>query len=88
MGRMPESNRGDDVEKILHEERSLEDRKQAVIADLLKQREAAIAAFDEKLARLGYHANSSKARRSHHKKGAGQAAPPTPAAKAADKPKA
>jgi len=26
--------------------------------DLLEQREAAMAAFDEKLAKLGYHANS------------------------------
>jgi len=28
------------------------------------------AVFDEKLAKLGYHANSGKSRRSHHKKGA------------------
>jgi hypothetical protein len=85
---VPEENRRvDDVEKILHDEKSLEDRKQAVIADLLKQREAAIAAFDEKLAKLGYHANSGKAKRSHHKRGATAAAPAAPA-KAADKPKA
>ena len=32
-----ESRKPDDVEKILHDEKSLEDRKQAVIADLLKQ---------------------------------------------------
>jgi hypothetical protein len=63
----------------------LEDRKQALIDDLLKQREAAIAAFDEKLAKLGYHAISSKSRRSHHKK----AAPPSDTApKPAAKPKA
>jgi hypothetical protein len=30
----------------------LEDRKQALIGDLLKQREAAIAGFDEKLDKL------------------------------------
>jgi hypothetical protein len=82
-----ESRKPDDVEKILHEEKSLEDRKQAVIADLLKQREAAIAAFDEKLAKLGYHANSGKTKRSHHKRGAAGAAPAAPP-KAADKPKA
>lgn len=84
---MADEKRTDDVEKILHDEKSLEDRKQAVIADLLKQREAAIAAFDEKLAKLGYHANSSKTRRSHHRKGGTTPAPAAPA-KAADKPKA
>jgi hypothetical protein len=87
---MADEKKADDVEKILHDEKSLEDRKQALIADLLKQREAAIAAFDEKLEKLGYHANSGKPRRSHHRKEKGGAAPapaPTPA-KAADKPKA
>jgi hypothetical protein len=84
---MPDEKKTDDVEKILHEEKSLEDRKQAVIADLLRQREAAIAAFDEKLAKLGYHATSGKTKRSHHKRGAGGPAPAAPA-KAADKPKA
>lgn len=56
---MPEDNRIDDVEKLLSDEKSLEDRKQALIADLLKQKEAAIKEFDEKLAKLGYEANSS-----------------------------
>ncbi len=60
----------------------MEDRKQALIAELLKQKEAAIAAFDEKLGTLGYHGNSSGRKRSHHKKSA--TAPP----KAATKPKA
>src|ERR1051325_5619241 len=42
---------------------------QVLIADLLKQKEAAIKSFDEKLAKLGYHGNSSgKSKRSHHKK--------------------
>jgi hypothetical protein len=40
----------------------------AVIADLLRQREAAIKAFDEKLAKLGYHGNSGKQKRSHQSK--------------------
>jgi hypothetical protein len=71
---MAEEKRSDDVEKFLSEQKVLEDRKQALIDDLLKQREAAIAAFDEKLAKLGYHANSGKGRRSHHKKGAATAA--------------
>jgi hypothetical protein len=65
---MPEESRIDDVEKFLSEEKSMEDRKQTLIADLLKQREVAIKSFDEKLAKLGYHANSSKTQRSHHKK--------------------
>jgi len=83
---MAEDKKADDVEKILHDEKSLEDRKQAVIADLLKQREAAIAAFDEKLAKLGYHANSGKPRRSHHRKSITPATPAAPPAKA-EKPK-
>ena len=64
---MPEDSRIDDVEKFLTEQKSLENRKQALIADLLEQREAAMAAFDEKLAKLGYKGNSGKPRRSHHK---------------------
>jgi len=71
---MPEQPRTDDVEKLLSEEKAVEDRKQALIADLLKQREAAIAAFDEKLAKLGYQANSAKRKRSHHKKTGGTVA--------------
>jgi hypothetical protein len=82
---MPEEKKTDDVEKLLAEQRAFEDRKQALIDGILKEREAAMAAFDEKLAKLGYRANSSKSKRSHHKKG-------TPAAdvppKAAPKPKA
>lgn len=79
-----ESRKTDDVEKILHEEKSLEDRKQVVIADLLKQREAAIEDFDAKLAKLGYHANAGKTKRNHHKKVAAAPAAPTKT----DKPKA
>ena len=68
---MPEDKRTDDVEKFLNEQKLLEDRKQALIDDLLTQRQAAIAAFDEKLSKLGYHANSSgRAKRNHHKKAA------------------
>jgi len=40
---------------LLSEQQLLEDRKQALIDDLLKQREAAMATF-EQLAKLGYHA--------------------------------
>jgi hypothetical protein len=78
---MPEEGRKDDVDKLLTEQKALEDRKQALIDDLLKQREAALAAFDEKLAKLGYHANSGKGKRSHHKKSAASDTAPKPAAR-------
>ena len=64
---MPDESRSTDVDKILADEKAVEGRKQALIADLLKQKEAAIKDFDEKLAKLGYHANS-KVKRSHHRK--------------------
>jgi hypothetical protein len=65
---MPEE-KTDSVEKLLSEEKAIEDRKQALIAELLKQKEGAMKEFDEKLAKLGYQANSSgKHKRSHHSK--------------------
>lgn len=67
---MPEENKTDDVAKFLAEQKAFEDRKQGLIDELLTQREAAMATFDEKLAKLGYHANSGKSRKSHHKKAA------------------
>jgi hypothetical protein len=79
---MPEESRTDAVEKFLTEQKSMEDRKQALIDDLLHQREAAIKVFDEKLEKLGYRANSGKGRRSHHKKSV------APAAEAGTKPAA
>jgi hypothetical protein len=79
---MPEESRSTDVDKLLADEKAVEDRKQALIADLLKQKEAAIADFDAKLAKLGYQSNSGKSKRSHHKKAA-----PSRAATAKDKPK-
>jgi len=84
IGAMPEEKKGDDVEKLLSEEKALDDRKQSLIQDLLKQREAAIAGFDERLAKLGYHGNSGKGRRSHHRK----TVPADAATKPATKPKA
>jgi uncharacterized membrane protein YGL010W len=56
------------VDTLLSEQQVLEDRKQALIDDLLKQREAAMATFDEQLAKLGYQANSVKPRSSHHER--------------------
>ena len=35
---MPEDKRSDDVEKFLSEQKAFEDRKQALIDDLLRQR--------------------------------------------------
>ncbi len=59
---MPEESRAEDVEKVLAEEKAVEDRKKRVVADLLKQREAAIKDFDEKLAKLGYHPDGKSKR--------------------------
>lgn len=58
----------DDVEKFLSESQQLETRRQDLIKDVLRQKEAAIKAFDEKLARLGYRDGAGK--RSHHKRAA------------------
>lgn len=74
MASMPDETRTDDVEKVLAEEKAIEERKKTLIAALLKQREAAIKDFDEKLAKLGYEASDGKPRRSHHKKAAPPAA--------------
>jgi hypothetical protein len=79
---VPDEKPSDAVEKLLKEQQSLDDREQALIADLLKQRESALKDFDEKLEKLGYLENSSgRPRRSHHKKGA------VPTGEAAAKPK-
>ena len=58
---MPE----DDVEKFLTEKKTFEGKRQDLIKEVLRQKEAAIKAFDEKLAKLGYDADHAK--RSHHK---------------------
>ena len=80
---MAEEKRADDVEKLLSEQKTLDDRKQSLIDDLLQQKAEAIKVFDEKLAKLGYRANSSgKTRKSHHKQASPAAdAPAKPAAK-------
>jgi hypothetical protein len=59
----------DDVDKFLAEEQQLESCREDLIKEVLKQREAANKAFDEKLARLGYNEDHAP-RRSHHKKSA------------------
>lgn len=65
---MPEDSHTDDVEKFLSEQKMLENRKQALIAELLKQKEAAIRSFDDQLAKLGYVPNAERPKRSHHRK--------------------
>jgi hypothetical protein len=59
---MPE----DDVEKFLTEKKAFESKRQELIKEVLRQKEAAIKAFDEKLAKLGYD-GANAPRRSHHK---------------------
>lgn len=65
---MTEESKADDVEKLLAEEKAVEERKKRLITDLLKQREAAIKDYDDRLAKLGYHSPTGKAKRNHHKK--------------------
>ena len=56
----------DEVEKFLTEQKTLETHRQELIKELLREKEAAIKAFDEKLAKLGYN-GARPAKRSHHK---------------------
>ena len=46
---MPEEKRSDAVEKFLADRKAFEDRKQALIDDLLRQKAESMKAFDEKL---------------------------------------
>jgi hypothetical protein len=71
---MPEEKPADAIEKFLLEQKAVEDRKQALIEDLLQQRAEAIKAFDEKLAKLGHNSPAGKHRKSHHKPAAPDAA--------------
>ena len=59
---MPE----DDIEKFIAEQKTLEAHRQGLIKELLRQKEAAIKAFDDKLAKLGYDGEHAS-KRSHHK---------------------
>jgi hypothetical protein len=71
---MPEEKPADAIEKFLLEQKAVEDHKQALIEDLLRQRAEAIKAFDEKLAKLGHKVSAGKHNRSHHKTAAPDAA--------------
>ena len=64
----------DPVDKFLSDEKSLETQRQDLIKEVLRQKDAAIKAFDEKLARLGHH--DGHQRRSHHKTDAPKAGGP------------
>jgi hypothetical protein len=77
---MPDEKPSDDVEKVLADLKGIEDRKQSLIADLLRQKAEAVKAFDDKLAKLGYHAKDGAGRpqKSHHKQ---PKAAPSPATK-------
>jgi hypothetical protein len=56
----------DPVEKFLAEQKTLETHRHELIKEVLRQKEAAIKAFDEKLAKLGYDGDHAP-KRSHHK---------------------
>ena len=58
---MPE----DEVEKFLAEKKNLEGKRHDLIKEILRQKEAAMKAFDEKLEKLGY--DGAEPKRSHHK---------------------
>ena len=51
------------VEKFLAEQKALEDRKAALIKEVLRQKDEAMKGFDDQLARLGYQDNGAKSRR-------------------------
>lgn len=56
----------DPVDKFLAEQKTLEAHRHELIKEVLRQKEAAIKAFDEKLAKLG-HDGDHAPKRSHHK---------------------
>jgi hypothetical protein len=56
----------DPVDKFLAEQKTLEAHRHELIKEVLRQKEAAIKAFDEKLAKLGYDGEHTP-KRSHRK---------------------
>jgi hypothetical protein len=56
----------DPVDKFLAEQKTLEAHRHELIKEVLRQKEAAIKSFDEKLAKLGYDGDHAP-KRSHHK---------------------
>jgi hypothetical protein len=72
---MPEESAIAEVEKLLADKMAVEDRRKALIEQLLKMKTETCKVFDDKLAQLGYHADK-KPKRSHHKKPAPDATKP------------
>ena len=58
----------DPVDKFLSEQKAVEDKRQELIKDLLRQKDAAIKTFDDKLAKLGFEPDAAPKHRSHHPK--------------------
>jgi len=56
----------DPVDKFLAEQKTLEAHRHELIKEVLRQKEAAIKAFDDKLEKLGYDGEHAS-KRSHHK---------------------
>ena len=56
----------DPVDTFVNEQKSLDAKRQDLIKDLLRQKEAAIKAFDDRLAKLGYEPARPAGKRSHH----------------------
>ena len=64
----------DPVDKFLTEQKTLEAHRHELIKEVLRQKEAAIKAFDDKLEKLGYDGEHAS-KRSHHKDAAEKKAP-------------
>ena len=64
----------DPVDKFLIEQKTLEAHRHELIKEVLRQKEAAIKVFDEKLAKLGYDGDHAQ-KRSHHKDAADKKTP-------------
>ena len=61
---MPE----DDVDKFLTEQKALDAKRHELIREVLRQKEAAMKAFDDRLEKLGHTETEDRpGRRSHHK---------------------
>ena len=56
----------DPVDKFLTEQKTLEAHRHELIKEVLRQKEAAIKAFDDKLEKLGYDGEHAS-KRSHHR---------------------
>ena len=59
----------DAVEKFLTEQKTLEAHRHDLIKELLRQKEAAMKEFDDKLEKLGYEGEHAS-KRTHHKRDA------------------